>query len=154
MTQEAGVFDQQMRECRGSLVPFTSANCVLRISRSSDVEWTRPDLNQQPSGYPSARQRESRCERLHPVWDPDHPPEDALDRSFAWLAEIAYSEIARSSTENDLVCAEPFPGPGRPGPSPFHSILMVRMPVYDWVGVETVNVRSAVPAPGIVRGVF
>jgi len=25
-----------------------------------------------------------------------------FDRAFAWLAEIAYSEVARSSTEGDL----------------------------------------------------
>jgi len=27
---------------------------------------------------------------------------DALERSFAWLAETAYAEVARSSTEGDL----------------------------------------------------
>ena len=38
------------------------------------------------------------------AYHPDDPPSDALDRSFAWLAEIAYSDvaIARSSTEDDL----------------------------------------------------
>ena len=73
-------------------------------SRFSDVKWARPDLNRRPSGYQPARQRKCRWERPYPIWDPDDPPADALDRSFAWLAEIAYSEveIARSSTEDDL----------------------------------------------------
>jgi hypothetical protein len=35
---------------------------------------------------------------LIPTGDPDDPPTDAFDRSFAWLAEIAYSDAARPST--------------------------------------------------------
>jgi hypothetical protein len=34
-----------------------------------------------------------------PTWDPDLPPPDALDRSFAWLAEAANFDVGRSPTE-------------------------------------------------------
>jgi len=43
-----------------------------------------------------------RSEPEYPVWDPSDPPADALDRSFAWLAAQAYSEVARSFTADDL----------------------------------------------------
>jgi len=66
------------------------------------VKWARPDLNRRPPGYQPARQRNCRWEVDYPVLDPDNPPRDALERSFAWLAEFAYSEVARSSTEDDL----------------------------------------------------
>ena len=58
-----------------------------------------------------------RSEAPYPLWDPDDPPWDALDRSLAWLASAAYSLAARSSTEatND----NPFGDPGKaPGPYP------------------------------------
>jgi hypothetical protein len=56
-------------------------------------------LNRRPSRYQPARQEKRRAERLNPIWDPDDSARDALERSFAWLAEIAYSEVGRSSTE-------------------------------------------------------
>src|SRR5208282_3488797 len=85
--------------CRGR--PPT-ANGILKTARFSDVKWARSDLNRRPPGYQPARQGICRSEGLYPIWDPDDPPLDALERSFAWLAEFAYSEVARSSTENDL----------------------------------------------------
>jgi len=30
-----------------------------------------------------------RSEARYPIWGPDEPPLDALERSFAWLAELA-----------------------------------------------------------------
>jgi len=79
-----------------------TANGILRMDDSTDVKWARPDLNRRPSGYQPARQGICRWEGQYPIWDPDNPPSDALDRSFTWLVESAYSEVARSSIENDL----------------------------------------------------
>jgi hypothetical protein len=64
--------------------------------------WARSDLNRRPPGYQPARQGICRSEADYPIWDPEDPPLDALERAFAWLAESAYHEVARSSTENDL----------------------------------------------------
>jgi hypothetical protein len=66
------------------------------------VEGAQSDLNRRPPGYQPARQGICRSEGPYPIWDPTDPPLDALERSFAWLAEFAYSEVARSSTEDDL----------------------------------------------------
>ena len=72
------------------------------VGRQTLGQWARPDLNRRPPGYQPARQRICRSEADYPIWDPDDPPVDAPERSFAWLAEFAYSEVARSSTESDL----------------------------------------------------
>lgn len=67
----------------------------------AEGEWTHSDLDRRPLGYQPVRQRISRSEAPYPTWDPDDPPSDALDRSFGWLAETAYSEVGRSSTDKD-----------------------------------------------------
>jgi hypothetical protein len=72
------------------------------MARVSDVEWAQSDLNRRPPGYQPDRQRKCRSEAPFPIGDPEDPPLDALERSFAWLAESAYAEVARSSTEDDL----------------------------------------------------
>jgi len=46
-----------------------------------------------------------RWEGQYPIWEPDDPLAGTLDRLFAWLAHLAHSEVARSSTEGD----EPLP---------------------------------------------
>jgi hypothetical protein len=72
------------------------------MTRFSDVEWAQSDLNRRPPGYQPDRQGICRWNdppKTYPVWDPSAPPDDALEQSFAWLAESAYSEVARSSTE-------------------------------------------------------
>ena len=66
------------------------------------MEWAQSDLNRRPPGYQPARQGMCRSEALYPIWDPDSPPLDALERSFAWLAALPYSLVARSSTADDL----------------------------------------------------
>jgi hypothetical protein len=83
------------------LVPFRTDVAIgaFGITRFSDVKWAQSDLNRRPPGYQPDRQGKCRSEAPYPTWDPDDPPLDALDRSFAWLAEIAYSDAARSSTE-------------------------------------------------------
>jgi hypothetical protein len=72
------------------------------MARLSDEEWAHSDLNRRPPGHQPARQGKCRSEALCSIWDPDSPPLDALERSFAWPAEFAYSEVARSSTADDL----------------------------------------------------
>jgi len=72
---------------------------IAVIARPSVVKWAQPDLNRRPPGYQPDRQRKCRSEAAYPIWDPEDPPSDALERSFAWLAEIAYSEVNRPSTE-------------------------------------------------------
>jgi DNA-binding HxlR family transcriptional regulator len=74
------------------------------------------DLNRRPPGYQPDRQRKCRSEAVYPIWDPEDPPLDALERSFDWLATSTYAEVARSSTEDDLdQTAQPLPAPGQPG---------------------------------------
>lgn len=61
----------------------------------------KSDLIRRPLGYQPDRQGDCRSEVTYPVWDPDDPPSDALDCSFAWLVETAYSEVGRSYTDSD-----------------------------------------------------
>lgn len=62
----------------------------------------RPVSKGRLTGYQPAGQELCRSEALYPIWDPDYRPPEALDRSFAWLAQSAYSEVARASTESAL----------------------------------------------------
>jgi hypothetical protein len=83
---------------------------------SDRQEWAQSDLNRRPPGYQPDRQRKCRSEAVYPIWDPEDPPLDALERSFDWLATTTYAEFARSSTEDDLdQTAQPLPAPGQPG---------------------------------------
>jgi hypothetical protein len=73
----------------------------MQIRRIVDGRWAQSDLNRRPPGYQPERQGICRSKALYPIWEPDDPPVDALERSFAWLAEFAYPEVARSSTDDD-----------------------------------------------------